>query len=37
MITPEQLERNRHQAEYEELRAYARRLESELARLRDAK
>jgi cephalosporin hydroxylase len=36
-LTPEQLERNRHQAEYDELRAYARRLESELERLRGAK
>jgi cephalosporin hydroxylase len=33
-VTPDQLERDRHQAEYEELRAYARRLESELERLR---
>jgi hypothetical protein len=33
-VTPEQFERDRHQAEYDELRAYARRLESELARLR---
>jgi cephalosporin hydroxylase len=36
-LTPEQLERNRHQAEYDELRAYAQRLESELERLRGAK
>jgi len=36
-ITPDQLERDRHQAEYEELRAYARRLESELERLRGAR
>lgn len=35
-VTPDQLERDRHQAEYEELRAYARRLESELERLRAA-
>jgi cephalosporin hydroxylase len=35
-MTPEQAARNRHQAEYDELRAYARRLESELARLRGA-
>ncbi len=35
-LTPEQAARNRHQAEYDELRAYARRLESELARLRGA-
>lgn len=34
ITTPEQAERNRHQQEYDELRAYARRLESELARLR---
>lgn len=33
-LTPEQGVRNRHQAEYDELRAYARRLESELERLR---
>jgi len=33
-VTPDQLERDRHQGEYEELRAYARRLESELERLR---
>jgi cephalosporin hydroxylase len=33
-LTAEQVARNRHQAEYDELRAYARRLESELARLR---
>jgi cephalosporin hydroxylase len=33
-VTPDQLERDRHEAEYEELRAYARRLESELERLR---
>lgn len=33
-LTAEQIARNRHQAEYDELRAYARRLESELARLR---
>jgi cephalosporin hydroxylase len=36
-VTPDQLERDRHQAEYEELRAYARRLESELERLRAAR
>lgn len=35
-LTAEQAARNRHQAEYDELRAYARRLESELARLRGA-
>ena len=35
-LTPEQVARNRHQAEYDELRAYARRLESELARLKGA-
>ena len=35
-LTAEQVARNRHQAEYDELRAYARRLESELARLRGA-
>jgi hypothetical protein len=35
-LTPEQAARNRHQAEYDELRAYARRLESELARLKGA-
>jgi cephalosporin hydroxylase len=35
-LTPEQIERNRHQAEYDELRAYARRLESELASLRSS-
>jgi cephalosporin hydroxylase len=33
-LTAEQVARNRHQAEYDELRAYARRLESELAQLR---
>ena len=33
-LTPEQVARNRHQAEYDELRAYASRLESELERLR---
>ena len=33
-LTPEQVARNRHQAEYDELRAYASRLESELAQLR---
>lgn len=33
-LTPEQIARNRHQTEYDELRAYARQLESELARLR---
>jgi hypothetical protein len=33
-LTPEQVARNRHQAEYDELRAYAQRLESELARIR---
>jgi cephalosporin hydroxylase len=33
-LTPEQIERNRHQAEFDELRAYASRLESELERLR---
>jgi hypothetical protein len=33
-LTPEQVARNRHQAEYDELRAYARQLESELERLR---
>jgi cephalosporin hydroxylase len=33
-VTAEQLARDRHQAEYDELRAYARRLESELERLR---
>jgi len=37
VVTPEQLERDRHQAEYEELRAYARRLESELESLRGAR
>jgi cephalosporin hydroxylase len=36
-VTPEQLERDRHQAEYDELRAYARRLESELERLRESR
>jgi len=36
-VTPEQLARDRHQAEYDELRAYARRLESELERLRAAR
>ena len=36
-VTPDQLERDRHQAEYEERRAYARRLESELEKLRGAK
>ena len=35
-LTAEQAARNRHQAEYDELRAYARRLEAELARLREA-
>jgi cephalosporin hydroxylase len=35
-LTPEQLERNRHEAEYAELRAYARKLEAELERLRAA-
>lgn len=34
-LTAEQVARNRHQAEYDELRAYARRLESELAQLRE--
>jgi hypothetical protein len=34
VATSEQLDRDRHQAEYDELRAYARRLESELERLR---
>jgi cephalosporin hydroxylase len=33
-LTPEQAARNRHQVEYDELRAYARRLEAELAELR---
>jgi cephalosporin hydroxylase len=33
-LTAEQAARNRHQAEYDELRAYARRLEAELAQLR---
>ena len=33
-MTAEQTARNRHQAEYDELREYARRLEAELARLR---
>jgi cephalosporin hydroxylase len=33
-LTPDQIERNRHQAEYDELRAYTRKLESELQRLR---
>jgi cephalosporin hydroxylase len=33
-LTPEQVARNRHQAEYDELRAYASRLEAELAQLR---
>ena len=33
-LTPEQIARNRHQAEYDELRAYARRLEAELDELR---
>jgi cephalosporin hydroxylase len=33
-LTPDQVARNRHQAEYDELRAYANRLESELAELR---
>ena len=36
-LTPEQVERNRHQAEYDELRAYARGLEAELAKLRASK
>lgn len=35
-LTPEQVARNRHQSEYDELRAYASRLESELAELRGA-
>jgi cephalosporin hydroxylase len=34
IVTPEQLARDRHQIEYDELRAYARRLESELERLK---
>jgi cephalosporin hydroxylase len=36
-LTPDQLARNRHEAEYNELRAYARGLEEELERLRSSR